>query len=201
MEKFTVKDFIVHNNPCFSCAENIIIKIGSVIKGIDGAVYLRPTVSTDKTEIVLKEKYSNTLKLQILHNSNIIVSSSEQRFKNYLNGHKLFLHSQCNKCLTTIISQYLEFNLKHEGTKFMGLKPENMIGFIKPVGLKTEDLVVYDHDIRYHIYSNIDSKHSLIYISRPNSAVIRMKIPLYTLSKFKNKDKMLSKLKTYILFS
>lgn len=184
MDKFTVKDFIVHNNPCFSCGEHIFIKIG-VSNSADSKSYLRPNIDANVIDVVLKENYSNTLKLQILTKSNKIVCSNEQRLVNYLFDHKLWLHSQCNKCLTTISSEYLDFNVKR--------------GFVKPVKLHYENLQIIDHEFKYQIVSSFECKRSTVSIGNINPII--MELPLLSLSKFRNRDKLLSKLKTYAIFS
>ena len=115
MKRFTVKDFIAYNNPCFSCDNAINFRIGFLdLENPQASVsYLRPVVLSTHTEIDLKIKYANSeaLKLYIFHKTNKILTNSNQGLTEYLSRHKLFLSSTCDRCYTQIESQFLEFNI------------------------------------------------------------------------------------------
>src|SRR5271167_3698355 len=110
MRKFTVKDFIGYNNPCFSCDNQINFKIGFLDLDVESSSktsysiphagpyipscpisYLRPTVTPQFTEIDLMITYSDALKLYIFHKTNKILTSSQRGLTKYLESHKLFL--------------------------------------------------------------------------------------------------------------
>jgi hypothetical protein len=129
MRKFTVKDFIAYNNPCFSCDNQINFKIGFLDLETKADIsYLRPTVTPNYTEIDLVITYSDALKLYIFHKTNKILTNSQRGLTRYLSSHKLFLHSTCDRCYTQIESQFLDFNLDK--------------GFVAAVGLSSERLMV-----------------------------------------------------------
>jgi len=194
MRKFTVKDFIAYNNPCFSCGNQINFKIGFVdLETKADTSYLRPVVTPIRTEIDLIIKYSNTevLKLFIDHKTNKILTNSNQGLTNYLSSRKLFLSSSCDKCYTQIESQYLDFNLDK--------------GYVAAVGLSTERLLVNDGTNMYHINSSFIEEKSRLVVDRLDStkpvSPFTMDLPLLPKYKFKNKSHFVSKIKTYLLFS
>lgn len=187
MKKFTVKDFITYNNPCFSCGEKINLKIGHD----HGTAELRPTVKPDYTVIDLRVTYTHTLQLWIFHKTNKIITSDGRGLADYLYNHNIYLQSQCSKCYTSIQSQFLEFNLDK--------------GFIKPVGIKTEKLIMLDDDNMYTIYSSFEEEKSMVAVDRINKATpvapTCFDLPLLPLSKFKTKERYLDKIKVYLTFS
>jgi hypothetical protein len=197
MKQFTVKDFITYNAPCFSCGESIILEFGSVelinngkVSG-QSPVFLKPIVSKDRTEISLKISYVGSLQLWIFHKSNKFLTTNFTGLSEYLNTHKLFLRSRCNKCNSLIDSQFIEFNLKS--------------GFIKPVGISAEYLSIQDKSHLYCIHSKFLDDKTIIIADRIDKTTpvsgVRIEIPLLPLYKFKDKEKIISKIKTYILFS
>lgn len=193
MKQFTVKDFISYNNPCFSCGEHISFRIVSDTIDIDvvSSTVLRPTVNTEYSVVDLKLTYENTLQLWIFHQSNKIISSDSKALTNYLKDHKLYLRSRCDKCYTLIESNNLEFNLDK--------------GFIKPVDLKLEMLMFDDGANKYQISSYFHSKQSVIVVDKINKAVpispVHLSVPVIPLYKFDDKDHLISKMKTYLIFS
>src|SRR5271168_2896743 len=104
MKKFTVKDFIAYNNPCFSCGNQINFNIGVIFNTLEEAKVnlggLRPVVSPDRTEIDLSIKYSNAVKLYIDHKTNKISTNDRVGLAKYLEGHSLFLKTGCDQCHT-----------------------------------------------------------------------------------------------------
>lgn len=192
MKKFTVKDFITYNNPCFSCGNKISFRIGSkVTDGIADIIYLRPNVTLDRTEVDLKISYTQTLQLWTFHKSNKILSSDIEGLTNYLTDHKLVLNSRCDHCYTTIESFPLEFNLPK--------------GFIKPVSINKEMLIVSDDMNMYQIHSYFPEEKSFVAIDRINKTTpvspMRLELPLLPLYKFKDKEHFINKIKTYLIFS
>lgn len=192
MKKFTVKDFITYNNPCFSCGNKISFRIGSIATvSASDVIYLRPNVTLDRTEVDLKISYTQTLQLWTFHKSNKILSSDIEGLTNYLTDHKLVLNSRCDHCYTTIESFPLEFNLPK--------------GFIKPVGVNKEMLIVSDDMNMYQIHSYFPEEKSFVAIDRINKTTpvspMRLELPLLPLYKFKDKEHFINKIKTYLIFS
>jgi hypothetical protein len=187
MKRFTVKDFIAYNNPCFSCDSKINFNIGFLdLSAKTDASYLRPTVFPDYTEVVLKITYSDSLRLFIFHRTNKILTDNNQALTKYLDSHKLFLSSTCGTCLTQIESQYLEFNLQKK--------------FIAAVGLNTERLIVGDGYQVFQIHSYHLANKSKLTVDSSKSSV-QLDLPILPLYKFKNKKHFLEKIKTYLIFS
>jgi hypothetical protein len=192
MKTFTVKDFIIYNNPCFSCGSKISFKIGSTHNELSfSPVYKKTTVTADHVEIDLDITYRQTFKLYIVNKSNKILSPDMKSLTDYLSMHELFLSSRCDRCYTSIESYPLEFNLAK--------------GFIKPVGINQENLIVTDDKNMYQIHSSFNQKISTATISKINKTMpispARINLPLLPLYKIKNRDRLINKLKTLVLFS
>lgn len=195
MKRFTVKDFIAYNNPCFSCSNPINFRIGFLDTDNPQAVvsYLRPTVTGLYTEIELKIKYAHAeaLKLLVFHKTNKILTNSNQGLTEYLSSHKLFLTSSCDRCYTLIESQYLDFNLEK--------------GYLNAVGIWIERLMVNDDANVYQINSNFLNNESELTVDRIDKAKplspFRIKLSLLPKYRFKDKEHFLRKIKTYMTFS
>ena len=192
MRKFTVKDFIAYNNPCFSCDNQINFKIGFLDLETKADIsYLRPTVTPQYTEIDLVITYSDALKLYIFHKTNKILTNSQQGLTRYLSSHKLFLHSTCDCCYTEIESQFLDFNLDK--------------GFVGAVGISSERLMVSDKENLYQINSFFMADKSNLVVdkldrTRPLTP-LSLELPLLPKYRFKNKKHFIEKMRTYLLFS
>src|SRR5579885_1922150 len=97
MKKFTVKDFIAYNNPCFSCGRHIKFQIGFMnLETHSDISYLKPFVDKDYVQVDLKIAYPknpNYLKLWIDPKTNRTFTTSPSGLKTYLDSHKLFLSS------------------------------------------------------------------------------------------------------------
>lgn len=192
MEKFTLKDFIAYNNPCFNCKEKIGLSIVTntiTDHKIISHAPLRPLVTVDGTLVDLEITYSKTLQLFIEHKSNKITTSDSAKFASYLQNHKLFLNSACYNCNTNVESFFLEFDLKR--------------GYLKPTSISFEHLVMTDSNNIYNVDSQVFGNTTNIKVISKFGThdVVTVKTPLLLLGKFKNKEKWLSKLKTYLLFS
>lgn len=191
MRQFTVKTFIGYNNPCINCNEPINIKICSAEIGIDGHATLRPNVFQDYTYIDLKVTYTNTLKLWMFHQTNQFTASDKEEFKAYLKNHRLFLRSHCDKCYTSIESQYMEFNMDK--------------GYIMPLDISKENIVIMDDTHRYHLFSSFMNDETIIVIDRIDKPTpvssMRFQAPLMPLNRFRDKEHLISKMKTYLVFS
>ncbi len=191
MKRFTVKDFIAHNNPCINCNDSISIKVATLEDNVDGPAFLRPTVSNDFTLIDLKVTYTKTLKLWIFHQNNKFIASSVDDLKLFLKTHRVYLRSHCERCYTNIESHFLDFELDK--------------GYIKPMGISMESVFVTDDAHRYHLHSSFATNETIIIIDRINKVTpispMRFEVPLIPLSKFRDKEHLINKMKTYLVFS
>ncbi len=187
MKKFTVKDFITYNNPCFSCGEKINLRIGKS----HGVADLRPTVKPEYTVIDLQITYTHTLQLWIFHKTNKIISSDARSLSDYLLNHQIHLHSSCTKCYTSIHSDPLVFNTNK--------------GYVEPVGLSSEQLIITDEDNIYTLFSSFKDEKTTVSVDRISSATpispVKLDLPLLPLYKAKTKEYLINKLKTYLTFS
>src|SRR5208282_1630366 len=156
MIQFTVKDFIKHNAPCFSCGKDIGFQIGFYDTiSQDDTGYLRPTVTPEYTEVNLRITYSDAIKLHIFHKDNKILTNNEKGLTEYLGRYKLFLSSVCGKCSTRMTSHYLSFNLEKN--------------FVEPVEMKVETISVIDKGTTYIVDSFFETQKSIVYITKHGS--------------------------------
>lgn len=193
MRKFTIKDFIAYNNPCFSCNSPINFRLYSQVIESGTSGHLNPTVMPNYTEIDLSIKYSNmeALKLFIMHKTNKILCSNNQGLTKYLSERKLTLVSTCDRCKTQITSAPLKFDLER--------------GLVEATHLNYERLMVHDGDSIYQIESNFETEKSVLIVEKLNAvkplSPFKLNLPLLPKYRFKDRAHFLSKLKTYILFS
>ena len=192
MRKFTVKDFIAYNNPCFSCDNQINFRIGFLdLENRVDISYLRPAVTPNYTEIDLLITYSDALKLYIFHKTNKILTNNRQGLTKYLSSHKLFLQTTCDRCYTQIDSQHLDFHLDKS--------------IVAAVGISYERLMVTDKDNLYQVNSYfLADKTNLIVDKLDKNGPFNptsIELPLLPKYRFKNKKHFLEKMKLYTLFS
>lgn len=188
MKLFTVKDFIAHNAPCFSCGGKITLR-GTAGNGFDT---LKPTIEKDHTILDLKTMYHYNLQLRINHRTNQVLSNDIGGCAEYLRQKQIYLRSQCDKCYTSFDSHFLTININK--------------GYVEPFGLSKERLHVSDEHNMYDVQSSYIDETSRIVVdridrTRPVSPIIINDIPIITLNKVKTKERLISKLKTYITFS
>lgn len=179
MKPFTVKDFVTYNNPCFSCGENIIFTFGEAIN---------PVIDGKECKVELITSYSDSLSLIINLNTNSFHTTNTKVFKKYLKTKNIFLKSKCSKCNTYILSSNLIFD--HEKH------------FIKPAYLRQEFLKVYKDGLRYSVFSSDDGSILNVQDLKTGKNVLDIAVePELFLYRIKTKEKLINKLKTYILFS
>jgi hypothetical protein len=191
MKKFTVKDFIAYNNPCFNCNNPINFTMETGTKTSDSRV-LRPVVGPEYTEVNLRVNYSNSITLFIFHKTNKILSNNNQLLMEYLDEHQINLISYCAKCSTRVFSNPLKFHVDKS--------------YVEAVGLENEYIAISHAGVLYHLNTDFSHDRTLLTIfPKPNTksggAQSTMDLPLLPKYRFKNKAHFIDKIKTYILFS
>ena len=191
MRKLTVKDFITYNAPCFNCSNPVSFKVSVLNEENSMISNLTPKLENDTSFIVdLQITYRFTLKLKVLLISNQFQVSDYDKFKYFLEKHQIYLMSRCQRCFTTIESHFLDFNLEK--------------GYIEPLSISHEFLMINDQENLYQIYSIVLENKSVLTadkiskydLSSPN----RIDLPLTSLSDFKNKNEVLDKIKMILTF-
>lgn len=192
MKKFTVKDFLHLNSPCFGCDGDIDIRIG--VTNIDitvGDVFLKPAYALQHLTIPLVIKYNSNLKLIIDCKTNKFSVSDLTLLTNYLESHKLYLSCHCSGCSTQFISYHLEFNLRRH--------------FIKPVAIQQEYLVLRDRKNKYILRSVYSQDYTNVTAFAMQdghaTAISNLELPIVPRYRFKDREQMMHKLRTYLLFS
>jgi hypothetical protein len=190
MKQFTVKDFIAHNAPCFGCGKPVVLQM-QVLRNEpwEQDATLNCQVSKNFLTINLSITYYDSLNLTIDYKTNQFATNNIVNLTKYLSDCGLRLTCHCEACKTSITSTQLEFNLEKK--------------FIKPVGIQQEIIVMFDDKNVYQVYSDYTLSKSVIFIDDAQMAgiPIRLDTPLIPRFKFKSKEKLIEKLKTYALFS
>jgi hypothetical protein len=190
MKKFSVKDFITHNGPCFSCRQPIKLQIHSFNDNRLGQeTHLMCQVQNNFTDVELLHTYHGVLKLTVDHKTNQFSTSNLMGLREYLFTHRLALYCHCRCCSTEMASHYLDFDFDKQ--------------FIKAVSIKDEQILIEDKDKLYQVYSHYDDNHTAIFICNigQGATMFRLDTPLLPRAKFKNREELIQKLKNYLLFS
>lgn len=195
MKKLTIKDFILYNNPCINCGNNISFQICCVKKcdpnSITAINYLSPIINGTLLEISPLIRYNKRINLKIDCKTNKFEVSSIALLKKYLTDYDLFLESACNFCHSKIWSNNLKFNIDVDNK------------FVYPTEIYYEYLKINDVNNNYVLTSSFDSKKTTISVSKKDDKQSRFNITVafMPLVKFKDKTDLLNKLRMYVLFS
>lgn len=191
MKTFTVKDFLMLNSPCFGCGGDIDIRIGVTNTELDLDVYLKPSYALQHLTIPLVIKYNSSLKLIIDCKTNKFAASDLALLTAYLKSNKLFLSCRCSLCLTTFVSEHLEFNLRRQ--------------YIKPVGVLREFIIVQDRKNKYEFYSIASRESTMLTVFSMKdgymSKTFHLDLPIIHRHRFKDKEHLMNKIRTYLVFS
>ena len=186
MKKFTIKDFILYNGPCFSCGKKITIQMVNIPVKHLGNSGTTLTINKNIIEVKLKIKYSFSLDLQLFINNNKFEVSDMEKFITYLGVKDLYLVSNCSKCNNMIISNILQFDSK---------------GYIKAISLMNETIKIQNGNKSCSLFTEYSTNSTQLKVFEKNKVPLIMDLTLLTLYKFKTKEKLLNKINTYILFS
>ncbi|MFA6609038.1 MAG: hypothetical protein WCT07_03990 [Candidatus Paceibacterota bacterium] len=185
MKKFTLKDFILYNGPCFSCGNKVAIKMVYANDNQFGGI--SQSIKNDKLIATLNIKYSFELNISISISDNKFQVTDMEKFLTYLGSRDLHMVSNCKNCQGLIYSNPLEFD-------------SHM--FIKPFTILRELLSTTENDMSYSLMSEYSENETQINILNNNTnKMMIMTVPLLPLYKFKTKEKLVKKLRTYVIFS
>lgn len=189
MKKFTFKDFISYNNPCFNCGKRISIRIGFKFPNGDQS-YLTPLVKPEYTEVNLRVTYRNTLRLRVFNKTNKFETNNVEELEKYLQEYNLYLVSNCD-CAAYLQTESLKFDLNRK--------------LVYSFGIGLETLIVSDDSNLYHLYSDFMTDESLLVVDRIDKVYpissLRLSLPLLPLYRLKTKENFIRKMKTYMIFS
>lgn len=191
MKKYTVKDFLKLNSPCYGCGGKINVRFGVYSHEI-GEVKLNLTVGSRGYSAILSATYHDRLLILIDPKTNRFASNNQQNLINYLKDRRLFLITECDICVTTMCSEYLEFNLTER--------------YIKPVAINSQYIILRDRKNKYTINSvfPLEKTHVSIFALGKGGtpmALTNLELPLLPHYKFRDQEHFMSKLKTYMVFS
>lgn len=194
MKTFTIKDFVGYNNPCKMCGRKVSFSLVPVSHNEN--VYSRGIYPMFRKNLLyfnlwIKYKEKLAISLNPLNNNFKLEGESEdlsKLMKEYKEENNLVFDITCDSCKTQIISSYLEF--------------EN--NYVKPFTLSKESLIAITENYSYVIRTEHDTDKSFIVaekVRRSNEPPFTLEIPLLPLSKIKNKENLIKKIKLYMTLS
>lgn len=198
MKQFTLKDFLLYGEPCICCNKPLRVFACKVDIPSELTIgFYQNSLCNNNLKIILYKKYKTTLELNINIKSNRYNVSNQKKFKDFLSKFTLKFTKRCVPFLgqesgcgdVHIISNFIKFN-------------EN--GFIEPITLQSELILLENDNIIYDIHTLYDIQKTEINIQSNTILDIHdetIVIPALQINKYKTKEKLLKKLKTYILFS
>ena len=142
------------------------------------------------TNVILKRTYGgSSLELQINHTTNQFSTNDFTRFLTYLQDNTIEINSHCQVCDTIFVSDILQFDLQKR--------------IICPTKINWECITLDNKNAEYRVETN--ERETNITISHIVNQVFSAKY-FYHLSplprsKFKNKQELIEKIETYLLFS
>jgi len=191
MKQLTVKDFINYNGPCFSCGKlpELYIQV-TANQPVNFDRDIRPSLDKKCMEIVLSYKYDKNLLMWIEYETNKVSFSNFSEIAQFLSDFKIKIKKKCNECQNCLCSSYLEWNLPKQ--------------YLKPITLDWERIVLKDETYIYYIYNSYTHNKSSLQSDRLDNNIrntFKVETPLISLRKFSNKERLINKIKTYMLFS
>lgn len=183
----TTKDFISYNNPCFSCKSKINFELCILNKDTTVVSKIQPVPHKNSVKFPLIIGYSNSLDLIIDPLSNTFKSNNMKQLISYYKGKDFYFRVSCPRCKSEITSGMLDFSFEK--------------GFIKPVVLFIEHLFVKTKGNTYEIVTTFDDDTSHLSVYNKDGSYLNMNFKSFPLFKFKNKEKFMNKVKTYLIFS
>jgi len=178
MKKFTLKDFVLYNVPCFSCSNKIQLKLISINKKTKQYSDCHSYINNNCFLATLQYNYFNSLSVSISISKNILHTSNHLLFDNFLNENALHVVNKCPACNNFIISHPLSF--------------DNLL-FLHSISIMREIFNVSDNNFSIFMISEFDLNSSKITINSKHN----LELPIIPLSKFKNKENLLKKIRIY----
>lgn len=191
--KFTVKDFISYCDVCMCCGGKTKFSLERTILDDPYAsvqncvpVSLKDRRGNIRAELMISYADSKRLYLDIYIKSNEYLASNKKLFDKFINENNLYMSKRCDNCKNcTIQSSIMSFGK-----------------YISPVCIYTERLFFEEEEYDYDIYSSYKDKKTHIMVTSEDAAKwFNIDVPFLPLYKFKNKQNLLNKIKTYMLFS
>ena len=191
MIRFTLKDLLLYNNPCFNCGIITQFSAYKIYTANDSESKLNTTLKDGIITINMKSSYYQPLNLIINIENNNFVAPINQ-LKEYLNEFHLSFKMSCNKCSSNSWTKSIKFNFDK--------------GFMLPLELSFETYFFQDSENLYTISNNHHSKKSSIFVDKINGdhsikSCWKKTIPILLFSNIKNKPYIIKKIKSYMLFS
>lgn len=202
-KKFLVKDFIKYATPCFGCGKpnNFYLGYNNIlpdVKEIQPLAGQYSVIITEKyLEVHLEIKYNSMFGILIFHKNNKVITQDINKLNEFLKIRNLFLWSHCHQCSSEIRSQPLTFN-------FNSSYP---IGsFVNPTTISYEFFKIIDRNNTYFINSTCDKDQTTILVTSPSqeealAADLSFTLPFLPKYQMKNKEYLINKIRTYILYS
>lgn len=231
MNKFTLKDLISYNNPCIECGMGTNLQLMSYSKSDGDWKYPTVInyilINKNKLSFVLETKWANSLSLIIdpknhEYTFKSVVGNAEKTdnkiFLSYLMANYMTIRISCVRCQTFTETSELEFREKYVeplrlDRELLYLSDGKMEYYLQTSFVRkttkfsfvqrTEATANHQGTLMWNSMGNvvgISSKAIWVPIAT-NSKVTDIELPELGRAKFKNKEYMLKKLRTYVMFS
>lgn len=197
MKQFTLKDFIKYNAPCFNCGGKVEIIFVTSFKGTEEEYVnhegfnqssITPIIFPKYTSINLLTTYRDILTLHIHHKDNKLETIKFPDLNNFISKNNIRLQSECHNCYNIIVTNYLKFNLDKK--------------YLEPLTISHEKFNMITNNYHFSIITDFLDNSTKIHIRQNNvyEPPIILNLPLLPLYKFKNKETLLNKINTLLLF-
>jgi len=188
--KLTLKDFILYNSPCFSCGNNTQLEFFLIDRGGPTPlnVALKTNILGSHIEVIVKVTYKSSLSITIDPKHNSWVSNNATMLHQLLSQYGLYVTSDCKICGTYICSN--AFTILWSKKLILPLDIEKEFVIIK-TDKGTYYLSTYEKDITLLEFTK----------NKLNSPIFELKIPKLLICDLKDKDALIKKINTYMLFS
>lgn len=190
-KKFFVKDFIQYASPCFGCGKPLSLQLVFKNKQGDEGGNLNMARTDKHLEIDLSIRYTSQLRLFIMYKSNTFLVNDRVAFSHYIAKRDLKLMAECS-CNSWYESNNLDF--------------QTFNGAIGALTLRKERIVVVEKDKIYTLRSDFSEEKTDVSVSSTISSQfitknINLQLPLLPKYKLRDKQQLIKKIQTYILFS
>lgn len=194
MTTYTVKDLVLYNNPCRMCGHKVTVHLVPV--GKNESAYgstIEALYEGSELFFSLEVKYVERLCILINPTSNKFrlvgtVKNLNRSFKRYLKQTNLFIEVKCISCHTYVHSHFLDFNLD----------------YIRPTTIQSEFVTTKNEMNEYQMITNFDLGTSNILVTKrkhKSAPPFGLEIPAMSLKEIGTKERLIKKIKLYMVLS
>ncbi len=194
MTTYTIKDLILYNNPCRMCGHKVAVFLIPVGKNETGySKTIEALYEGSELFFSLEFKYTERLCILINPMSNKFrlvgtAKNLKRAFKKFLKETNVLVEVKCISCHTYIHSNYLDFNLD----------------YIRPTTIHSEFIKTKNETNEYQMITNFELGVSNIIVTKTkhkNATPFGLEIPAISLKEIGTKERLIKKIKLYMVLS